>query len=468
MSAVSCHPDASLRASAGAQCPSRRDVLGAAAALVVLPSARSARTYQANEKIDVALIGCGGRGEWFVDTIPKLERIVALCDVNDERAARSYAKLPDVPRHADFRRMLDQIGKHIDAVIIAAPDHIHAPAAMMAMAMGKPVFCEKPLTHDIREARAIRAAAARTRVVTQMGNQGTASEAFRRCCELVWAGAIGEVRQVYAWNEAGGSGMRPVPHGEQPVPRSLQWDLFLGPVQFRPYHPDWMNWHAWRDFATGQLGNWASHTMNLPFRALRLDTLWDSGARRTFRVRAEVGVSTPSTFPQWEILTYELPARGAMPPVTITWINGGTAPRGRKDVEDLLGRKLDWGDAGEKKWADYAGCLLVGSKGMIHSTGHNMSYTLLPEERFRGYESPPQTLPRVAGPEVEWFQAIRGQGATMSNFEVASRLAEFTHIGNVATLHPPEVVYHPSQGRVLSPSDANAALGRAYRPGWRL
>lgn len=455
-------------ASYGTSRPTRRGLLASAAGLVLLPDARSVRTYQANEKIGVALIGCGGRGEWFVDTIPGLERIVAMCDVNDERAAKSYGKLPDVPRHKDFRRMLDVSGKQIDAVVVAAPDHIHAPASMMAMKMGKPVFCEKPLAHDIAEARAMRSAAARLKAITQMGNQGTASEAFRRCCELVWAGVIGEVRKVYAWNESGGSGLRERPKGEQPVPATLAWDLFLGPVPFRPYHPDWMNWHAWREFATGQLGNWASHTMNLPFKALRLDTLWDPGSRKTFRVRAEIGETTPHTFPRWEVLTYEFPERAGMPPVSITWVNGGAAPRGRREIEDLLGRKLDWGDAGEKKWADYAGCLLVGSKGMIHSTGHNMSYKLLPEERFRGFEGPPQTLPRVPGPEVEWFRAIRGQGATMSSFEYAGRLAEFTLIGNVATLYPPEIVYQAAQGKVVSPSAANAALKREYRAGWEV
>ncbi|MBM3493501.1 MAG: Gfo/Idh/MocA family oxidoreductase, partial [Armatimonadetes bacterium] len=219
----------------------RRDIARAAAksvaGLIVLADSRSLRTYRANEKIGVALIGCGGRGEWFVDTIPGLERIVAMCDVNAERAAKSYAKLPEVPKHTDFRRMLEASGRYIDAVIVAAPDHIHAPAAMASMKLGKPVFCEKPLAHDIAEARALRSAAARLRVVTQMGNQGTASEAFRRCCELIWAGAIGDVREVWAWNESGGSGLRQRPTDGQPVPPTLDWDLWLGPAPFRPYHP---------------------------------------------------------------------------------------------------------------------------------------------------------------------------------------------------------------------------------------
>jgi hypothetical protein len=434
----------------------------------VLTDSRSLRTYQANDRIGVALIGCGGRGEWFVETIPKMERIVAMCDVNAERAGRSYAKLPDVPKHTDFRQMLERSRATIDAVIVAAPDHIHAPASMLAMKLGKPVFCEKPLTHWIGEARAIRSAAAKLKAVTQMGNQGTASDAFRRCCELVWSGAIGDVREVYAWNESGGSGLRERPTAGQPVPSTLAWDLFLGPVEFRPYHPDWMNWHAWRDFATGQLGNWASHTMNLPFKALKLDTLWDTSSRKSLRVVAEIGEATPTTFPRWEIVTYHVPERTGMPPVTIRWVNGGAAPRGRKEIEDLLGRRLDWGDAGERKWADHAGCVLVGTKGLIHATGHNQSYTLLPADRFSDFAGPPPVLPRVAGPEVEWFRAIRGDGTSMSRFEYAGRLAEFTLLGNVATLHPPEIVYAPAQGKMLSPATARAALDVPYRAGWSL
>ena len=234
-----------------------------------------------------------------------------------------------------------------------------------------------------------------------------------------------------------------------------------------------MNWHAWREFATGQLGNWASHTMNLAFKALRLDELWDAGAgrdaaARTFRVRAECEALNRVAFPKWEMIAYEFPARGALPPLTVRWYNGGRIPRGRDDLERILGRRLDWGDAGEKKYKDHAGCLIVGSKGVLHSTGHNMSFSQLSEELAAVAKDVPETLPRArGGHEPEWYAACRGGPAPMSSFEYGSRLAEFTHLGNVATLHPGETLaYDPVEGALSGPAGAAAALDKEYRPGW--
>jgi hypothetical protein len=448
---------------------------GGGAGFFILADSRSVWSAPANERLNIALIGCGGRGQWFVDTVPKAQNLVAMCDVNEERAAKSFQKLPDVPKHHDFREMLEKRAQEIDAVIIAAPDHIHAPATMLALKMGKHVFCEKPLTHTLHEARLVRTMAAKSKVATQLGNQGTSSEAFRRAVELVQAGMIGEVREVHAWNEGGGAGKARRPTEEQPVPATLKWDLFLGPALPRPYHREWMNWHAWRDFATGQLGNWASHTMNLPFKALKLDTLWDSEAGgatgpRVVRVRAECEQLNRDSFPRWEIITYEFPARGALPPVKVTWYNGNRIPHGRTDLEKIIGRQLDWGDAGEKKWKDHAGCLLLGTEGVIHSTGHNMSFTLLPEGKFK--EGPdrkvPRTLARVPSHEEEWYRACRGGAAPMSSFEYGSRLAEFTLLGNVATRHPEQTIeFDPLTGKVLKPVEANALLTKEYREGWK-
>ncbi len=458
---------------------SRRRFLGrtiqGAGGLLILKEARSAFSYQANEKLNVALVGCGGRGSWFVDTIPHMENLVALCDVNDQRAAEAYKKLPDLPREPDYRKLLEKRGKTIDAVIIAAPDHIHAPCTLLAMRLGKHVFCEKPLTQNIHEARVVRQTAARSPVATQMGNQGTASEAFRRAFELLQAGVIGEVREVHAWNESGGPGWTKRPEGEQPVPDTLKWDLWQGPVPPRPYHSEWMNWHGWRAFGTGQLGNWASHTMNLPFKALQLDALWNEpsspgAAANKVRVRAESESVNRFSFPRWEIITYEFPQRDTLPPVTLRWYNGHNIPASqRQKLEDLLGRKLDWGDAGEKKWNDYAGCILVGSKGLIHATGHNMSFSLLPEARFRDFDGPPKTLPRTPGHEVEWFQACRGGPKAMSNFEYAGRLAEFVLLGNIATQFSEALEFDPVACSFGSHAEANQALRRdVYRPGWEI
>jgi len=452
----------------------RRDLArgAAGAGLLILADSRSARGYPQNEKLSLALVGCGGRGEWFVDTVPREQNLVALCDVNEERAAASYRKLPGPPKYRDFRRLLDERGREIDGVIVAAPDHVHAAIAMAAIRMGKHVYCEKPLTHDIAEARALRRVAAASRVATQLGNQGTSSEAFRRAVEIVRSGALGEVREVYAWNEGGGSGERALPGDGGTPPDSLSWDLWLGPARERPYHPDWLNWHAWRDFGTGQLGNWASHTMNLPFMALELHRLWDrppdGRPAPRVRVRAEKEEVRRATFPRWEIVTYAFPARGAHPPVTIRWFNGSGIPHGRDALETLIGRRLDWGDAGERKWVDYAGCVLVGTKGLLHATGHNMSFTLLPAERWMGFEGPPRSLPRAQGHEREWYAACRGGPAPMSSFEYGGRLAEFVLLGNIATLHAGEIVYNPVAGRVVSPREAASDVRFARRKGWEL
>lgn len=442
---------------------------------LILSDSRSVHGAPANEKLNIALIGCGGRGEWFVDTVPKTQNLVAMCDVNEERAAKSFQKLPKVAKHHDFREMLEKRASEIEGVIIAAPDHIHAPATMLALKMGKAVFCEKPLTQTIHEARLVRTTAAKAKVATQLGNQGTSSEPFRRAMELVQAGVIGEVREVHAWNEGGGAGKAALPAQEQSIPATLKWDLFLGPARPRPYNREWMNWHAWREFATGQLGNWATHTMNLPFKALKLDALWDantgqSSDQRVVRVRAECEQLNKHSFPRWEIISYDFPSRAALPPVKLTWYNGNRIPRGRAEIEKIIGRKLDWGDAGDKKWKDYAGCLLIGTEGVIHSTGHNMSFTLLPEDKFKDVDGKtPRTLPRVPSHEEEWYRACRGGTSSMSSFEYGGRLAEFTLLGNIATLHPEQTIeFDPLTTSIRSPADANRFLTKDYREGWAL
>jgi len=438
--------------------------------LLVLPSTLSARTYRANEKLNVALVGVGGRGGALLGAVMRIgENVVAMCDVNQRRAAESFRKLPDVPRYRDFRRMLDELDRRIDAVVVATPDNTHAVVTMAAMKRGKHVYCEKPLAHDVWEARRVREAAGRLGVATQKGNQGTATHAFRRAVELIRAGAIGEVRQVHVWKDGGGPGPRPLPQGTEPVPDHLDWDLWLGPAAYRPFHPQWLRWHGWRDFGTGQLGNWASHTANLAFMSLAIDSLWhaDPSAKATIRLTAEVSGIVAESFPKWEILTWEVPARGELPPVHVHWYNG-RAPRGRALVEDLLGRRLDWGDAGERKWKDHGGCLIVGSQGMIHSTEHNSSFTLLPEAQFADYQGPPQTLLRSGSHEREWLAACRGGPAPLSNFHYSGPLAEFLLLGNVATQFDHPIEFDPVACKVVNSPEADAALRRTYREGWSL
>lgn len=450
---------------------SRRKFIGqsaqAGAGLLILNSLQSVRAASANEKLNVAIIGVGGRGRWFVDTMPKLANVVALCDVNDQRAGNAYEMIPGARKFHDFRQMLEQMDKQIDGVIIATPDHTHAVATAQAIKMGKHVYCEKPLTHSIYEARYLRELAAGSKVATQLGNQGTASEAFRRAVELIQSGAIGEVKEVHAWNDGGGSGDKPVPTQTQEVPDTLKWDLWLGPAPERPFHKDWLSWHAWRDFGTGQLGNWAVHTMNLAFKALKLDSLWTgTGSPREVKVKAEVSKVHNATFPRWEIVRYDFPARANMAAARINWYNGGSGPNVRQTIEDILGRKLDWGDAGAKKWADHAGILLVGSKGKIHSNGHNTIFTMLPEGT--AVPDAPKSLPRSPGHEQEWLNACRGGEAAFSNFNYGGPLTEFVQLGNVATLHPRDLTFDCAAGKFTNDQAANKALQREYRNGWKL
>lgn len=438
---------------------------------LILKVSAGATSYQANERLNVALVGVSGRGSWFVNAIPQIgENVVALCDVNERRSAAAFARFPDVPKFRDFRKMFDKLEKSIDAVVVAVPDHNHAVISYAAICLKKHVYCEKPLTHDVWEARVLREAALKHRVATQMGNQGTATHAFRRGVELIQTGALGEVSEVYVWKDSGGSGERPAPQGEEPVPGYLDWDVWLGPAADRPFHSAWLNWHTWRDFATGNLGNWASHSANMAFMGLKIDSLWQPrGTPVRIRVVAEVEARAERAFPRWEIVRWEIPARENLPPVRIEWFNGATAPGRRAHVESLMGKKLDWGDAGLKKWDDHAGCLIRGTKQMIHATGHNSTFVLLPSGRSWEEEGPPQILPRSGSHEREWTAACKGRGKPMSHFGYSGPLTEFLMLGNVATLFPQtELEYDPIAGEIVNHAQANAALRREYRKGWAI
>jgi hypothetical protein len=434
--------------------------------------------YTANEKLNVALVGVGGRGQVFVDTIPEYDNVVAMCDCDDQKAASSFNRLPDVPKFRDFRRMLDQMGDQIDAVTIGVPDHNHAVISAAFMKAGKHVYCEKPLTRSVHEARRLRELCHEHRVVTQMGNQGTAAEAFRRAVELLQSGVIGEVREVHGWKTGasasivgGGAGNRELPSGEQSVPEHLDWDLWLGPAAWRPYHPDWLHWRLWRGLGTGQLGNWSVHTMNVVFRGLNLDRLWyqDGAETKPIKVYAEVSGIHHHTYPRREIVHFEIPEREGMPPVRVNWYNGhGEAPAPRTYLEEILERKLDWGDAGRENWSDHAGCLLIGTKGALHSNGHNVEMTLLPEEKFRGFEGPERYLPRSGNHIPEWLKACKGEGKPMSHFDFAGPQTEFALLGNIATLYPEGFEFDPMKMKIPGNDEADRCLHVDYRQGWTL
>ncbi|HOB99603.1 MAG TPA: Gfo/Idh/MocA family oxidoreductase [Verrucomicrobiota bacterium] len=460
-----------------AHCTRRQFLVGATTS--ALPFFLSTRrgfvtAAAANEELNLALVGVGGRGEWFVGALPAMRtRFVALCDTHAYRLNRAGEKFPEAKRYRDFRRMLDESADRLDGVVVATPDHNHAVISARALRAGKPVFCEKPLTRTISEARALRELAASTKLATQMGNQGTSSDAFRRSVEVIQSGALGEIREVLAWNESGGGGPHPRPTTSEAVPEELDWDVWLGPAAARPYHREWANWHRWRDFATGQLGNWAVHSTNLAFKAFRLDEFWKSTPADLpegghFRVSAKMSEVLTDTLPKWELIEFTAPRRGNQPAFTMVWCNG-RAPGGRERIEESLGRKLDWGDAGDRKWNDYAGLLIVGARGMLHSTGHNMTFSLLPEADFKDLLGPPRSLPRSPGHEREWLDAIRGGAAACSNFaDYGSLLTEWLLLGNVATQTEGAIEYDPHTGRVVNNESANRLCKAIYREGWTL
>lgn len=472
----------------------RRAALGGTGWLL-LKSAHSVWSAQANEKLHVALVGVGGRGEWFVDTIPKLENVVALCDVDarkldgafqrwqdlaqrfekspndwERRAAVAYRRtLGAQPRaFRDFRRMLDEMGRGLDAVVVATPDHTHAVVAAAAIRAGKHVFCEKPLTRTLHESRALRDLARRHKVATAMGNQGTYSGPFRRALELIRNGTLGEIKEVHVWNSGGGADRKDPPKGTPPAPEHLDWDLWLGPAALRPYHPEWLNRHLWREFGTCQLGNWGSHTANLGFMALKVHELWltdkPGGPRPLLRVEAESSGRNTLSFPRWEHVQWRVPARAEFPPITIHWYNG-PAP-GVQEVRARL--SSDSSDKERTGW-EFAGTLIVGTKGGIHTTGHNMWFRLLPEDRFEKVQrTRPETVEASRDPEQDFFAACRGGKAPWSNFDYADALNEFLMLGNVATQFESALEFDPLVMKVINNPEADALLRSDYRHGWTL
>src|SRR5262245_42516490 len=280
-----------------------------------------AKSQSANEKLNIGIIGAGGQGGGNLNRITALgENIVALCDVDEERAKKSFEKFTQAEKFHDFRQMLEK-RKDIDAVVVSTPDHQHAVAGVMAMKMGKHLYCEKPLTHDVYEARVMRETARNYRVATQMGNGGTASNGFREGVEIIRSGALGPIHEVHVWSN------RPIwpqgidrPKNTTPVPGTLSWDLWLGTAPARDYNPAYapFAWRGWWDFGTGALGDMACHTVNLPFMGLELGY--------PTSIEAETSGSNGDSYPKWSMIRFQFPARGALAAVKLTWYDGGKKP----------------------------------------------------------------------------------------------------------------------------------------------
>lgn len=393
---------------------SRREFLKTSAAIGagywVAAGVQAAESRSPNERIAMASIGIGGKGTSDSNDAGTHGDMVAICDVDVNRLNQAGEKrFPKAKRYTDFRKMLEEMGKSIDAVTVSTADHTHAPASLMAMRMGKHCFCQKPMTRTIYEARLMGKVAAENKVATQMGNQGTATDGLRKAAALVQAGLLGKVSEVHVWTNRpiwAQGGNRPNPADP---PESLDWDLWIGPAPMRPfapgaYHP--FAWRGWWDFGSGALGDMACHTMNMPFAAL--------GLRDPESVQAKTSGHNHDSFPAWSIITYKFPATDKRGPVTMTWYDGGKRP----DPE-LIGGKQPSG----------SGALLVGEKGKIYSP-HDYGADF---EVMGDLDVPEVEFTKSPGHFVEWVNAIKGGEPAMSNFpNYASPLTEMVLLGNLA------------------------------------
>jgi predicted dehydrogenase len=421
----------------------------AAAAWASRPSG-GAGSRSPNEKLDVAVIGVGGRGRANLNGIAG-ENVVALCDVDANNLRRAAARFPRARTFADFRRMLDGMGKQIDAVVVSTPDHTHAPAAAMALRRGKHCYCEKPLTHSVHECRTLIELARKGKCVTQMGTQIHAGGNYRRAVEIVRAGTIGPVREVHVWHTVSYGGQRR-PKDTPPVPKHLSWDLWLGPAPHRPYHPCYVpgRWRGWWDFGCGGLGDFGCHYMDLPF--------WALGLRHPTSVEADGPPVDSESVPRWLKVRYEFPARGEQPPVRLSWYDGGKRPDMLPDVLRPLG------PAALKRWR--AGVLFVGAKGMLLADyGSRM---LLPKSKFDGVSPPKRTIPDSIGHHREWTEACKTGGPTTCNFDYSGTLAEAVLLGNVAYRTGEKLTWDAKALKAVNCPKADRYLRRPYRKGWTL
>ncbi len=430
----------------------RRRFLGGAAAVfafTIVPQ----RAFGANERLNLASIGVGGKGRGEVNDLAKAGcNIVALCDVDqrsqgNRSAVSTFKAYPDAKVYTDFRKMLDE-RKDIDAVTVSTPDHTHAVASVMAMKLGKHVYCQKPLTHSIYEARVMAKTAAECKVATQMGNQAHAGEPIRRAVEYVRAGVIGKVHEVHVWTN------RPIwpqglqrPQDTQRIPAGVSWDLWLGPAPERPYHDAYLpfKWRGWWDFGTGALGDMACHIMDMAYWSLEL--------KYPTSVKAEHEGGTDESPPKWSIITYQFPARGDNPPVKLVWYDGNKLP------DDNVAEGV-----GLKKY----GCILIGDKGRMYFNRGNTDWLLKPASLAEDFTPPEKTIPRVANEDVEWVAACKGGPAALSNFSFSGPFTEVVLLGNLAIRANKKLDWDGPAMKATNAPEVDQWVRREYRKGWSL
>jgi len=434
----------------------RQAVLAAgAAATGSRPKADGAAPRGDGSRLYLGFLGVGGQG---YDNLRAMaaEHVAALCDVDRNHLDRAAAEFPKARKYADLRRLLDR-EKGLDGVVISTPDHVHAVATLMALKRGLHVFCEKPLTHSVHEARLVTETALRHKAVTQMGTNAQGLDSFLSTVELIQAGAIGEVSEVHVWtNRPIWPQGQPRPAGEDPVPAHLDWDLWIGPAPLRPYKATYpagrfegqtvyqpFAWRGWWDFGTGALGDIAPHAMSVVFQALSL------GAPT--RVEPESSGMARDGFPEWSTIRFHFPARGPMPPVVLTWYDGGKRPK----AELVDGQRLPDN-----------GAIFVGRKGrLLHRDPRPV---LFPVRSFADYAWPAPTLPRRPEVRQDWLEAIKTGRQPGCPFGYAGPMTEAYLLGNVALRVGRKIEWDRAKLQVTNCLEANQYLKREYRPGWTL
>jgi predicted dehydrogenase len=437
-----------------------------------------AQSKSPNEKLQIAWVGVGGKGKSDVDHAGQIGQVVAICDVDGNTLASAAEKFPDAEQFADYRELIEKMGDKVDAVGVSTPDHTHYAAAMLAMNKGKHVYCQKPLTYSIWEARQLRETAKAKGVKTQMGNQGSATDGLRKGVEWIRGGVIGRVKEIHVWTN------RPIwPQApkvmsrppEKAPPKHLEWNLWLGPATTRPYaeyedgkgayHP--FNWRGWWDFGTGALGDMACHTANLAFK----------GAQIKFpaSVRAECGDLNPETFPSWAKIEWDFPAADGKSPIKFYWYEGKRDGKLVQPDRSLFpGVSLD----DDKNKLPASGAVVVGEKGtLFQHDDYGAGWKLLPEANFKDVKGPEPKLPRLQGGDgdardlnmkKEWASAIRGEiKQAFSHFGYDGPMTEAILLGNAAIrMQGQQLSWDAKNLRFTNNDKANQYVGRTQRLGW--
>jgi predicted dehydrogenase len=450
--------------------PSRRSFLGATAGLalggitIVPRHVLGGPGYTApSERIRVAGIGCGGMGGGDIATVTKLgAEMIALCDVDDAQAAGTFNAHPKARRYRDFREMIEKEADNIDAVTVGTPDHIHAVASMAAIRAGKHVYCQKPLTHTLRECRELAKAAKAAGVITSMGNQGHATEGARLTNEWIQAGVIGEVREVHCWSDRAGRLWKQGigrPTSTPAVPATLDWNLWLGPMAERPYHPSYapFAWRGWWDFGTGAMGDMGCHIIDHPVWALGLGAPSHVESRITHDgTLLDGGKMNAESFPIASLIYYDFPARGALPPVRMTWYDGGLMPPAPAELPS--------GEALPDN-----GVLYIGSKGKMYHSSHGGMPQLLPRSLMEAGAAVPKTMARSPGHYEEWVQGVKSGKQPEASFAYSGPMTEIALLG-VLSLRIPgrRLEWNSEDLKFSNVPDANAWVHTEYRKGWTL